>query len=78
MCWSEEAMTVRPANADHPIMPKPGTVIRESDGEPGNMFAPLDFPLLARCITCNGLVREERWFASKGWVHIQIPQPRHT
>lgn len=62
----------------HQIVPRPGTVTREQDGQSADMFAPLDFPLLARCITCGGLVREERWFASKGWVHIQIPQPRHT
>lgn len=76
--WSNEVMEIPPPASRHPIVPRPGTVARESDGEPGDLFAPLDFPLLARCLTCGGLVREERWFASKGWVHIEIPQPRHT
>jgi len=60
----------------HEITPKPGTVRRERDGEPGNLFSPLDYPLIAECIECGGTVREVRMFLSGGWEHVHIPAQR--
>ena len=46
-------------------MPKPGTVVRESDGQPGDLFAVFDYPLRAACIVCGQQARIERKFLAE-------------
>ncbi len=58
----------------HSITPKPGTVRRENDGEPGDLFAVFDYPLLAECMECGGLVREQRMFLAE-WEHVPHLRP---
>jgi ABC-type Fe2+-enterobactin transport system substrate-binding protein len=54
---------------DHDITPQPGTVVREADGQPGNLLAVFDYPVRAVCITCGQQVRIERKFLSE-WEHV--------
>lgn len=63
------------ASDGHSIVPKPGTVTRESDGQPGNLLAVFDYPLKAVCMTCREPVRVERMFLAE-WEHV-IPAQDH-
>jgi hypothetical protein len=72
---SDGVTGTRPAlvmSEDHDIVPKPGTVRRERDGKPGSLLRPLDYPLIAECISCGKWVRIQRWFQAE-WTHV-IPQ----
>jgi hypothetical protein len=60
------------ASDGHSIVPEPGTVVREADGQPGNLLAVFDYPMRAACITCGQPARIERKFLSE-WTHV-IPQ----
>jgi len=54
----------------HSIVPKPGTVTRESDGQPGSLLAVFDYPLRAACIVCERQIRIERKFLAE-WQHCR-------
>jgi hypothetical protein len=52
---------------EHEVLPAPGTITRERDGEPASLTDPSDYPVLARC-DCGRPIRCERWFMAD-WVH---------
>jgi hypothetical protein len=69
--------SMRPAlvvTEQHDITPKPGTVVRESDGQPGSLLAVFDYPLRAVCIVCGQQVRIERKFFAE-WEHVIRRRP---
>jgi len=53
----------------HEIVPRPGTVRREKDGEPGDLLNALDYPLLADCTVCGCTVRAWHFYAD--WEHVE-------
>lgn len=58
---------------EHDITPAPGTIVRESDGQPGNLLAVFDYPMCAACIVCGQQVRIERMFLAE-WEHLSPAQ----
>jgi hypothetical protein len=58
---------------DHDITPAPGTIVREADGQPGNLLAVFDYPMLAVCLVCGQPVRIERKFLCE-WEHVSPVQ----
>jgi hypothetical protein len=55
----------------HEIVPRPGTVRRERDGQPGDLGSPADHPLRAECMTCGRPVRRERYtIPAMPWRHV--------
>ena len=67
------ARPVLVAGDGHSIVPEPGTVTRESDGQPGDLFAVFDYPLRAVCMTCREPVRVQRMFLAE-WEHAPPAQ----
>jgi hypothetical protein len=53
---------------EHEIVPRQGTIRRERDGQPGSLFIPGDYPLLAQCFACGRTVRCDSYLLG-GWFH---------
>lgn len=56
------------AQRNHDITPLRGSCIRAEDGVPADLFKPWDYPILAQCIACGGIVRTEHFYAR--WDHV--------
>jgi hypothetical protein len=52
-------------------------LLRERDREPVDGKTPADYPLLARCQSCNREIRIESYLGS-GWKHTAAPRPPKT
>ena len=56
--------------AAHKAVPRQGTARRVHDGQPARLSRPSDYPVMATCEVCGGLIRRDRWFPGSGWRHI--------
>lgn len=59
----------------HHAMPTPGSMIRDGDRQPVDGNTPADYPLLARCKSCNREIRIEAAVGS-GWMHAKPSSAR--
>jgi hypothetical protein len=60
--------------SDHNITPESVTRL---DGSKGNMLNPVDYPLLATCMTCHRRIRCDTWLMGE-WVHLPEENPRSS
>jgi hypothetical protein len=62
----------------HDATPRQGTMIRERDRAPADSGTPGDYPLVARCESCDREIRIEAAtprIRRGGWRHTAAPRP---
>ena len=53
----------------HHVQPVPETIVREEDGQPGDLMATQDYPVLGDCMGCGGRIRLRAFFYPV-WEHV--------
>ena len=58
-------------DAGHIGWPKPGTYVREKDGEHVNLLNATDYPIVAVCKMCGGKIRLAH-LMQMDWRHVPV------
>jgi hypothetical protein len=57
-------------SSDHDITPAKGSIRQADSGEPGSLFNPFHYPLVAVCMECGRDIRIDRNSITDEWYHV--------